>query len=182
MRRIFARPGLPYILLANIISMFGSGMNAAAVTWFILQATHSEMNLAYLVILQTLPALLIGPLSGVIIDPEDRRHLLMILDSGRGAIILVVAILALTHRVQLWHLYAMGMIVSLAHWMFWPTVNALMQGLTPPDVLVLSNTVLMTGVHGVWMIAGSLVGFMYDHIGLGGILLIDVLTYVASLL
>jgi len=48
-------------LLANIISMFGSGMNIAAVTWFLLQATHSEIYLAYLVILQTIPSLLLGP-------------------------------------------------------------------------------------------------------------------------
>ena len=182
MLRIIARPGLRYVLLANVISMFGSGMNIAAVTWFLLQATHSEVYLAYLVILQTIPSLLLGPFSGVIIDREDRRHLLMVLDSGRGAVILVVALLALTHHVQLWHLYAMGMVVSVGHWMFWPTVNALMQELTPAEDFVHANTFLMAGVQGGWMIAGAVVGFMYDHIGLGGILLIDVMTYVASML
>jgi hypothetical protein len=35
-------------------------------------------------------------------------------------------------------------------------------------------------VQGGWLIAGSLVGFMYNHIGLGGVLLIDVSTYVVS--
>ena len=33
------------LFVANLISMVGSGMNAAAVIWFILQATHSEVSL-----------------------------------------------------------------------------------------------------------------------------------------
>jgi hypothetical protein len=40
----------------------------------------------------------------------------------------------------------------------------------------------MAGVQGGWLIAGSIVGFMYNHIGLGGVLLIDVSTYVVSFL
>jgi hypothetical protein len=47
---------------------------------------------------------------------------------------------------------------------------------------VQSNTFLLAGVQGGWLIAGSLVGFMYNHIGLGGVLLIDVSTYVVSFL
>src|SRR5579859_5539509 len=125
MRKILAQRGLRYILAANIISMFGSGMNTAAVTWHILKATGSEVNLAWLIILQTIPAMLLLPFSGVVIDREDRRHLVMILDGARGAIILIVAILALTHRVQLWHLYTMGVLVAIGFWMFWPTINAL---------------------------------------------------------
>jgi hypothetical protein len=37
-------------------------------------------------------------------------------------------------------------------------------------------------VQGGWLIAGLIVGFMYNHIGLGGVLLIDVSTYVVSFL
>ena len=73
MRAIFRQRGLRLIFIANLISMLGSGMNTAAVVWYILQVTHSEMALGTVVILQTLPALLMLPFSGVIIDREDRR-------------------------------------------------------------------------------------------------------------
>jgi MFS family permease len=66
--------------------------------------------------------------------------------------------------------------------MFWPTITALIQELTPEGEFVHSNTFLMAGVQGGWLIAGSIVGFMYNHIGLGGVLLIDVSTYVVSFL
>ena len=174
--------GLRYVFAANMISMLGSGLNAAGVTWYILQTTHSEVNLSLLVVLQTLPAMLLMGFSGVVIDREDRRHLVMLLDIGRAAVILCVAILALMHRAELWHLYLMNTLVALGFWMFWPTITALIQELTPGAEFVQSNTVLMAGVQGGWLIAGAIVGFLYNHIGLGGVLLIDVGTYVVSFL
>lgn len=180
MRKILAHRGLRFIFIANMISMVGSGMNSAAVTWYILKATGSEMSLGWLLLLQTLPAMILMPLSGVMIDREDRHHIVMILDAGRGLIILTVAILTLLHRVQIWQLYLMSVIVAAGFWMFWPTVTALIQELTPESEFVHSNTFLLAGVQGGWLFAGAFVEFMYNHIGLGGVLLIDFFTYIAS--
>ena len=121
------------IFLANLVSMIGSGMNSAAVIWYILQATHSEVSLGMLIALQTIPSMLLLPFTGVLIDREDRRHLMMWLDAARGAIILFVAMLVFTHHVRLWHLYAMNVLVAIGFWMFFPTVNALIQELTPDE-------------------------------------------------
>lgn len=169
------------VFAANLISMIGSGMNSAAVTWYILQATHSEVSLGIMIALMTLPTLALLPLTGVIIDRNDRRHLMMGLDAVRGVVILTVAILALTHRVHVWQVYGMTMIVSVGFWMFWPTLNALVQELSPEDKLLDSNSLMLAAVQGGWMLAGSVVGFMYNHIGLGGVLLIDSASYVVSI-
>src|ERR1041385_3296097 len=107
MRLLLQHRGLRLIFIANLVSMIGSGMNTAAVTWFILQATHSEMSLSALVVLQTVPALLMLPFTGVIIDREDRRRLIILLDALRCAVIVTVAVLAIRGQVQMWHLYVM---------------------------------------------------------------------------
>ncbi len=180
MREVFKQRGLRFIFGANLVSMAGSGMNGAAVAWFLLQATHSEMSLGWLIFLQTVPALLTLPFTGVIIDREDRRHLVMILDALRGAVILTVAVLALLHRVQIWQLYAMNIVVGAGFWMFFPSITALVQELAPEEQFVQANTLLSTGMQGGFLLAGSLVGFIYNHIGLGGVLLIDTATYVFS--
>ena len=182
MREILGRRPLRFVFAANVISMLGSGMNSAAVAWYILEATHSEMALGTFAVLQTIPAILMLPFTGVIIDREDRRILVMWLDAVRAIIIVTVAILAFRHRVQVWQLYLMNTLVAAGFWMFWPTITALIQELTPEGQFVQSNTFLLAGVQGGWLIAGSLVGFMYNHIGLGGVLLIDVSTYVVSFL
>ena len=169
------------LVVANLVSMIGSGMNAAAVIWYILEATHSEVSLGLLVALQTLPSLLLLPFTGVIIDREDRRHLMIGLDVARGLIILVVAILALTHQVRVWQLYGMTILISVGFWMFWPTINALVQELSPEGGLLDANSLMLAAVQGGWVLAGAMVGFVYNKIGLGGILLLDCATYAVSI-
>jgi MFS transporter, DHA3 family, macrolide efflux protein len=182
MRSILQKKGLRFIFAANVVSMIGSGMNSAAVAWYILQATHSEIALGTFAIVQTLPAILLLPFTGVIIDREDRRRLVMMLDAARAIVIITVALLAFAHKVKIWELYAMNMLVAAGFWMFWPTITALIQELTPGDEFVHANTFLLAGVQGGWLIAGSIVGFVYNKIGLGGVLLLDVSSYVVSFL
>ncbi len=181
MREMWRNRGMRLIFLANLISMVGSGMNAAAVIWYILRATHSEVSLGMLIALQTLPSMLLLPFTGVLIDREDRRHIMMWLDAARGAIVLLVAVLALTHQVRIWQLYAMNVLVAIGFWVFFPTVNALIQELTPDSKMVDSNALFLAALQGGWLLAGAMVGFMYNHIGLGGVLLIDGASYAGSL-
>ena len=181
MLAILRQRGLRLIFIANLISMLGSGMNSAAVVWYILQATHSEMALGTVIILQTIPALLMLPFTGVVIDREDRRHLVMVLDGSRALIILTVALLALAGKTRLWELYLMNTLVAAGFWMFWPSVTALIQELTPESQYVASSNFLMAGVQGGWLVAGAVVGFVYNHIHLGGVLLLDFSTYLVSI-
>ena len=180
MRSILQKKGLRFIFAANVISMIGSGMNSAAVAWYILQVTHSEIALGTFAVVQTLPAILLLPFTGVIIDREDRRRLVMMLDAARAIVISAVAVLAFTHKVKIWELYAMNMLVAAGFWMFWPTITALIQELTPDDQFVHANTFLLAGVQGGWLIAGAFVGFVYNKIGLGGVLVLDVSSYLLS--
>jgi MFS family permease len=182
MRASFGQRPLRFVFAANLISMVGSGMNSAAVAWYILKATHSEMALGTFAVLQTLPAMLMLPFTGVVIDREDRRLLVMWLDAIRAVIIVTVAILAFRGQVKVWQLYLMNTLVAAGFWMFWPTITALIQELTPEGQFVQSNTFLLAGVQGGFLIAGAIVGFIYDHIGLGGVLMLDVSTYVISFL
>src|SRR5215471_4551425 len=104
MRSLFEKKGLRFIFAANLISMIGSGMNSAAVAWYILEATHSEIALGTLAVVQTLPAIILLPFTGVVIDREDRRRLVMLLDAARALVIATVCVLAFSARVKIWEL------------------------------------------------------------------------------
>src|SRR6201986_1974375 len=112
MRNILGQRPLRFVFAANVISMLGSGMNSAAVAWYILESTHSEMALGTFAVLQTIPAIVMLPFTGVIIDREDRRKLVMMLDAVRGIVIVIVAVLAFQHRVHVWQLYLMNTLVA----------------------------------------------------------------------
>src|ERR1700733_13428810 len=148
MRSILQRRSLRFVFAANVISMLGSGMNSAAVAWTILQRTHSEMALGTFAVLQTIPAMLMLPFTGVLIDREDRRRLVMWLDAIRAIIILTVALLAFAGKVKVWELYLMNTLVAAGFWMFWPTITALIQELTPGEEFVHANTFLLAGIQG----------------------------------
>ncbi len=162
--------------------MLGSGMNSAALSWYVLQKTHSPVSLGTLILVQTLPMLLLAPVTGVIADRTDRRRLIMWMDGARSLIIFTVAVLCLLHRETLTELYGMSILVSAATSIFWPTMTALTQELTPKDQYVAANTLLMIGVQGGFLLAGAAVGFVYNRVGLGGVLFADVATYLVSLL
>ena len=106
----------------------------------------------------------------------------MMLDLSRAMMILAVSILAFTRKAQVWELYLMNMLVAAGFWMFWPTITALIQEFTPGEEFVHANTFLFAGVQGGWLIAGAIVGFVYNKIGLGGVLLIDFSTYLVFVL
>src|SRR5438067_7275466 len=112
MRSILQKKSLRFVFAANVISMLGSGMNSTAVAWYVLQATHSKMALGTLAVVQTIPAILLLPFTGVVIDREDRRRLVMLLDALRAIVILGVAVLAFANKAKVWQLYAMNALVA----------------------------------------------------------------------
>jgi MFS transporter, DHA3 family, macrolide efflux protein len=177
---IWAQRGFRYFFLAMFVSLFGSGMNFAGVSWYILSSTHSTVKVSLQVIVVTLPGLLVPFLGGVLIDRLDRRYLGVLLDFARGVAVLATAFIAWRGHLQLWHLYAMTLITGTGSAMYWATVNALVQEVIPPSQFTGANAAVLIGVQSGMLVAGAFVGFIYDSAGIAGILVIDGLTYVVS--
>src|ERR1700756_5350390 len=107
-RALFRVPGFPFFFLAMLVSLFGTGMNFAGVTWYVLGATHSTVSVSWIVILVTLPGLVVPPFGGVLIDRVDRRYLGITVDATRAVIVLGTAALAYAGRLAMWELYSNG--------------------------------------------------------------------------
>src|SRR5438445_11901760 len=91
---IWAQRGFRFFFLAMFVSLFGSGMNFAGVSWYILAATHSTVKVSGQVIVMTLPGLFVPFLGGVLIDRIDRRYLVVLLGLTRGVFVLDTAYIA----------------------------------------------------------------------------------------
>ena len=179
---IWSQRGFRYFFFAMFVSLFGSGMNFAGVSWYILAATHSTVKVSGQVIVMTLPGLFVPFLGGVLIDRFDRRYLGVLLDLVRGCFVLLTAYIAWRGHLQLWHLYAMTLITGTGSAMYWATVNALVQEVIPSSQFTGANAAVLVGVQSGMLIAGAFVGFLYNSTGLQGILFIDGLTYFVSAL
>jgi|HubBroStandDraft_4_1064222.scaffolds.fasta_scaffold10671_5 DHA3 family macrolide efflux protein-like MFS transporter len=179
-RSLLARRGFRYFFAGMMISLFGSGMNFASVTWFILAQTGSTVDVSIMLILATLPGLLVPVVGGVLIDRVDRRYLAITLDLARfGAVGGVAALIAFAHQ-GLLLIYTMVLFNGFCSAIYWATINALVQEVVGAEELVGANSALVIAVQCGWLMAGALVGFFYDRAGIAGILLIDSCTYAVS--
>src|SRR5690349_10632474 len=177
---IWAQRGFRYFFVAMFVSLFGSGMNFAGVSWYILAATHSTVKVSWQVIVMTIPGLFVPFLGGVLIDRFDRRYLGVVLDLVRGFFVLGTAYIAWRGHLQLWHLYGMTLITGTGSAMYWATVNALVQEVIPSSQFTGANAAVLVGVQSGMLIAGACVGFLYNTAGIAGILAIDGATYFVS--
>ena len=177
---IWAQRGFRYFFFAMFVSLFGSGMNFAGVSWYILAVTHSTVKVSWQVVVMTIPGLFVPFLGGVLIDRLDRRYLGVLLDLMRGFFVLATAYIAWRGHLQLWHLYAMTLITGTGSAMYWATVNALVQEVIPPSQFTGANAAVLVGVQSGMLIAGAFVGFLYNSAGIEGILAIDGATYFVS--
>ena len=181
-KALFRVPGFPFFFAAMLVSLFGTGMNFAGVTWYVLGITHSTVKVSWIVILVTLPGLVVPPFGGVLIDRVDRRYLGITIDLARAVVVLGTAALVYVGRLALWELYAMVLLLGVGFAIYWSTTNALIQELVPQEKLITANATVLIAVQGGMTVAGALVGFIYERAGLGGILTIDGVTYVISAL
>jgi MFS family permease len=80
-------------------SLIGTWMQTTAQSWLVYTLTHSATDIGFVVALQTLPVLLLGPYGGVIADRVDKRRLMIVLQSMMGLQAAALAVLSITHTV-----------------------------------------------------------------------------------
>src|SRR6202158_5394455 len=177
---LWQQRGFRYFFMAMFVSLFGSGMNFIGVSWYIMSGTHSTVAVCWQVIVMRRPGRVVPFLGGVLIDRFDRRYLGVLLDLARGVAVLAISFIAWHGHLQLWHLYAMTLITGTGSAMYWANVNALVQEVIPPSQFTGANAAVLVGVQSGMLIAGAVVGFLYNTAGIAGILAIDGATYFVS--
>ncbi|MEV6610645.1 MFS transporter [Kutzneria sp. NPDC051319] len=86
---------------ATLVSAIGTGMHAAALPLLVLQSTSSPMALSVVVMAAEIPWALLSLHAGVVVDRLDRRRVMVWADLGRFVVMVAVAVLVLTARVDL---------------------------------------------------------------------------------
>ncbi len=87
----------------NLISMAGTWMQIIAQGWLVYQLTRSEAALGIVGFAAAIPALLISPWAGVVVDRTHKRNLLLITQTAAMLLALILAALTFTGVVQVWH-------------------------------------------------------------------------------
>jgi MFS family permease len=84
-------------------------MQRVAQDWLVLDLTHgSGTALGITSGLQFLPLLLFSLWGGMVADRYSKRRVLMATQASMGVLALILGVLAITHTVQIWHVYALA--------------------------------------------------------------------------
>ncbi|MFI7229618.1 amino acid adenylation domain-containing protein [Nonomuraea angiospora] len=176
-----ARPGMGRFALVaagQLVSILGSALTEFAVPLWIYTTTGSLANFALFAVLGLLPGMLVAPLAGAIVDRHDRRKVMLAGDVTAGGVQLVLGVLLWTGNLEIWHVYPLLALLSVAlTFQRFAYASAIPQ-LVPKRFLGHANGVVQL-VTGTAQVAVPLVAVgLMAVIGLEGILVVDVLSYV----
>jgi MFS family permease len=92
----------------QIVSVSGTWMQNIALYWLVLDLTHSPVAVGVLSLARFGPFTLFGLLAGTIADRLDNRRTVVVTQAVQMMLSTVLATLALTGHVQVWHVYAIA--------------------------------------------------------------------------
>lgn len=98
----------------SAVSFVGTWMQQIAAYWLVLELTGSPVAVGALALVQTLPVTLFALLGGAIADRVDLRRMVIACETVLLVAAAVLAALALTDRIETWHLYALGLVQGVA--------------------------------------------------------------------
>jgi len=131
-----------YTWLGQIVSEVGDHFNNIAVLSLLVQETQSGAAVAGLMLSRAIPAVLAGPLAGVMLDRFDRRRIMIASDLIRGFVALGF-IYAIGHH-QVWLLYVLSALLMLASPFFTSGRSAILPSIATEDELHTANSLTQT--------------------------------------
>lgn len=131
-----------YAWLGQIVSEIGDHFNSIAVLSLALHLTGSQSAVGAVMIARVVPAILAGPIAGVILDRMDRRKVMLASDVFRGVIALL-HILLLTYR-EVWLLYVLSGLLTFAAPFFNAGRSAILPRIASKDELHTANALTQT--------------------------------------
>lgn len=169
--------GFTLIWVGQVISLLGTGMTRFALTIWAYQETGSATALALVAFFSFGPTVLFSPIAGALVDRWNRKWVVMISDLGAGLATVALLLLYRTGNLEIWHLYAAGAFASTFESFQFPAFAAALTTMLPKEQYARANGMQALAESVAQIAAPILGGILLITIGIGGIMLIDVITF-----
>jgi len=174
--------GFTIVWLGQIVSVLATSMSQFALSLWVLQKTNNEATpFALMQVFFITPFLLISPLAGVMVDRYNRKLMMMVSDLGAGLATVVILILQSFGLLEVWHLYVAAVIAGLGNAFQWPAYSAAISTMMPKEQYGRANGLMSLVEMGPQIVAPLLAGALLPLVSLGGILWLDVVTFLFAI-
>ena len=164
----------------RLVSMVGDVAYEIALGFWILAGTGSTALMGTLMAATILPRVIIAPFAGVVVDRSDRKWLIVLMDAIRGIFIVLVGIAAIAGVIQIWMVFAAGVILGICGAFFGPAVNSSIPDIVPKSQIVKANSAFSLVSTGASVAGSSAGGFLYQVLGAPLMFLINGISFILS--
>jgi MFS family permease len=171
-----------------LVSMTGNWMQMFALGWLVVELAVREgtpgraaLYLGLVGFARLVPSLVVGLVAGAAADRVDRRTVLIVEETCALAVAVLLAALTLTHVITLGWVIGLSAVGAVTGTFENLTRSAIIPGLVGPEHLV--SAVAMNGmaVNLSVMLGPLLGGLLIGPLGIGGLLLLNAASFLASL-
>ena len=169
------------VWLGQLVSLLGSNLTNFALDVWVYQQSGSITQLSFLILFTTLPAVIISPLAGVLVDNWNRRWVMILSDSGAAFITLTLAALLVTGKIPIWHIYLASALISSFSAFQWPAYSAATTLLVPKKHLGRASGMTQLAEALGQLLSPVLGGLLLGIIQLSGMFVLDLSSFLFAL-
>jgi MFS family permease len=128
--------------IGQVVSEIGDHFNNVAVFGLVLAQTHSGMVVTGVMLARAIPAILAGPLAGVLLDRFDRQRMMIASDLVRAVVAL--GFILTVDRTETWLVYLLSGLLMLASPFFTSGRAAILPSIATKEELHTANSLTQT--------------------------------------
>ena len=164
-------------LIAKFISRFGDSIDTVAYGWMVFQLTGSVVLLATLYAVNGIPSFLFNIVSGVVVGYLPKKRVVFLCDIGRGIIVFITALLYMNSMLMPWHLFVFTFINSTFEAFRSPADTSLLTKIISRDKYEYAVSFDSSGTTLVELLGYSIAGILISLINVGGVIVVDSITF-----
>ncbi|MCM1049541.1 MAG: MFS transporter [Clostridiales bacterium] len=164
----------------QMVSALGDALYTIALNFFVLEETGSTAIMGTVMALVTIPRIICGPISGVIVDRTDRKKLIIFGDVIRGLSILFVAFAANRGILKIWIIMLVAVVSGVCSSFFNPAVESILPDIVPEQKITKAASSYQIATTGADILGQSAGGSLYGIIGASAMFLINAVSYLFS--
>jgi DHA3 family macrolide efflux protein-like MFS transporter len=176
------KPAFFIIWGGQAFSLLGSQLVQFALIWWLTKNTGSATVLATATLVGLLPQVVLGPLTGALVDRWNRRVIMIVADSIIALATIGLAVLFLSGQVEIWQVYLLLFIRSTAGGFHWPAMQASTSLMVPKEHLARIQGLNQMLQGGMTIFSAPLGALLLEVLPVQGILMIDVGTAILAIL
>ncbi|MEX2984635.1 MFS transporter [Streptomyces sp. C36] len=165
----------------QVVSNTGTWMQRIAQDWLVLSITGSSAAVGITTALQFLPMLLFGLYGGVIADRSPKRRLLLATQAAMGVTGVALAVLTLTGRVEVWHVYLTAFVLGLVTVVDNPARQAFVAEMVGPADLRNAVSLNSANFQSARLVGPAVAGVLITAVGSGWAFLANGLSFAAPI-